>query len=229
MFWSVYSAKGGSGVSVLACALALEAAQDRSVLLIDWCGDAADILSVPDLPPEGVRDWCRADPSVDGEAVDQLARPVTDTLRLLGPGATDPTQPADAGRIAALSDAALRSASLVIVDLGAIPPAQISDQAVVASVSDRATLVVRACYLNLRRATRVPVEPTDVVEITEPGRSLKTVDIEGVLKRPVDLRIAEDPLVARAVDMGLSVSRAPWAIRRACRTLHRLDRTEAWR
>ncbi len=221
MFWSVCTAKGGSGASVLSAALALEAARDQTVLLIDWCGDAAEILAVSDLPDQGVRDWLRADETVGVDALDQIARPVGDSLRLIGPGSLDIGASPVGERMQALRSAALATADLVIVDLGVIPPDQISDVALLAATSDRRSLVVRACYLGLSRARRLSVAVDDVVEVVEPGRSLRTVDIEGVLQQPVDLRVPLDPGIARAVDCGLTRVRMPRPLRRAVRTLQR--------
>jgi hypothetical protein len=74
--------------------------------------------------------------------------------------------------------------------------------------ADRSLLVLRPCYLALRRAVSAP-RPTAVVLITEPERSLCLRDVEDVLGVPVVAQIAWEAAIARAVDSGLLSGRLP--------------------
>ena len=70
-------------------------------------------------------------------------------------------------------------------------------------------LVVRACYLALRRAARLERPPTGVVLIEEPGRALVARDVEVVVRAPVVARVPFDERIARTVDAGLLSTRMP--------------------
>jgi hypothetical protein len=73
----------------------------------------------------------------------------------------------------------------------------------------RSVLVVRNCYLALRRAVQHPLRPDAVVLVTEPGRALDVHDIETVLTDAPVTTVRIDPAVARAVDAGLLAARLP--------------------
>ena len=76
-------------------------------------------------------------------------------------------------------------------------------------------LVLRPCYLALRRALAAPIRPSAVVLVNEPGRALTRRDIEDVLGVPVRAEVDFDPSIARAVDAGLLAGRVPRALERA--------------
>lgn len=76
-----------------------------------------------------------------------------------------------------------------------------------ASSADRVLLVVRPCFVALRRAVAMPVRPDGVIVVTEEGRSLRASDVEAALGVPVIAEIAHDPALARAVDSGVLASR----------------------
>jgi len=78
-------------------------------------------------------------------------------------------------------------------------------------------LVLRPCYLGLRRALAAPVRPSGVILLTEQGRSLGRRDVEDVLGVPVRAEVAVDEAVARAVDAGLLTRRVPRSLERALR------------
>ena len=80
-------------------------------------------------------------------------------------------------------------------------------------------LVLRPCYLALRRALAAPVRPSGVVLVTEQGRSLGRRDVEDVLGVPVRAEVALDEVVARAVDAGLLGRRLPRSLERALRPI----------
>src|SRR5438105_1478067 len=78
-------------------------------------------------------------------------------------------------------------------------------------------LVIRPCYLALRRALDAPLRPSGVVLVSEEGRSLGRADVEDVLGVPVRAEIRVDPAVARAVDAALLAGRLPRGLERALR------------
>ena len=89
--------------------------------------------------------------------------------------------------------------------------------AAVAANADHSLLVVRPCFLALRRAVRAPIRPTGVVLVAEEGRALTTSDVEDVLGAPVQAAVSVTAQVARAVDAGLLASRLPRTLERELR------------
>lgn len=219
MIWSFISPKGGVGVSVLSAAVASTLANNRSVTLIDMCGDQPDIFgcAADASDASGVFDWFRADDSVGTEALSALALDIRPGLRLIPAGDTAAGHAISPERIAQLRSGFVGSD--VIVDLGVVGDAPLAPAAMLCASGDRTTLVLRACYLAMRRARNLGVVPDDVVEVVEGGRALRTIDIEAVLHQPVDVRLPVDPLIARAVDSGFVGSRLPRLLRRAVRDL----------
>ena len=84
-----------------------------------------------------------------------------------------------------------------------------------AAEADRSVLVTRACYLALRRAVSLPVRPSGVVLVAEPGRALTRSDCERAIGAPVLATVAVDPEIARAVDAGMLRTRVPKGAMRA--------------
>ena len=76
-------------------------------------------------------------------------------------------------------------------------------------------LVLRPCYLALRRAVDAPLRPSGVVLVAEPGRALGRRDVEDVLDAPVRAEVPVSPAVARMVDAGLLSRRLPRLLERA--------------
>ncbi|NNC80905.1 MAG: hypothetical protein HKN94_12230 [Acidimicrobiales bacterium] len=212
MMWSICSSKGGVGASVLAATLAIESARTSEVLLVDLDGDQPDILGV-ETPELGLRDWLRSD--ADGESIENLTVPVGSRLRLLAAGEGDAT---DVSRLAALLPQ-FRVSPIVIFDVGVANAEPFSMQSMVMAASDRTSLVIRACYVALRRAQRLHLEPHDTVEVVEGGRALTTADLEGALGLPVTARVPVDPHIARAVDAGMLLHRRPRSLRRCAQDL----------
>jgi hypothetical protein len=109
-------------------------------------------------------------------------------------------------------------ARLVVVDCGtfgidAVPEVPLE----LAACATQSLLVVRPCYLALRRAQRAPIRPSRVIVVAEPGRALTAPDVEAVLGVPLLAEVVSDPAVARAVDAGLLASRLPRGLERALR------------
>ncbi|CAB4883621.1 MAG: hypothetical protein F2795_08115 [Actinobacteria bacterium] len=182
--WSV---KGGSGTTVVAASLALlSASQGIDTCLVDLAGDAASCLGLADpLDPHEI---------AVGNNLGLLAlshRPCT-----------------SAHQWTTVSGHLGHSKRTVVVDAGLGEP----DPALRAA-AHHDLLVVRGCYLALRRAAVLQRRPSGVVLVNEPGRALRRQDVEAVTGAPVVSELAWDPTVARSVDAGLLASRVPRSLR----------------
>ena len=193
-----WAAKGGSGTTVVACALALGSARGQPATLVDLSGDSATALGMAEPTGPGVVDWL-ASPTAGPTDLARLAMPIRDDVRLIPRGTADP--PADQWlRLAE----ALGGSPTVIIDAGTgCPPQALHDAA------EQSLLVTRPCYIALRRAQQLDIRPTGVVLVDEPGRALTSSDVEHALGVPVVAEVRLDPAVARAVDAGLLVARLP--------------------
>ncbi len=213
MFTLCFAAKGGSGTTVVATALALTAAPPS--LLVDLDGEVPAVLGLPEPDRPGVADWLASDTPADR---------LGELLVEIGTGAwLLPWQPAGrhpAGlRLAAgdrwdglsrwlLAFTRERRAH-VTVDAGTgKPPDALVEHA------DRTLLVTRPCYLALRRAVALGVRTSGVVLVDERGRALSARDVEHALGAPIAASVSIDPAVARAVDAGLLSTRLPRVITR---------------
>lgn len=202
-----WSAKGGSGTTVVAAALALLLARSSSTgaVLVDLGGDAPNVLGMAPPTTPGVRDWLAA-PDVEAAALDRLLLDAGGGLRVLpvgtGSGPTD--------RLAA----ALADRPDVVVDCG---PSGCGLGLALAAALPVSLLVVRPCYLGLRRALDSLVRPTGVVVVDEPGHALTGADISAAVSAPVVARVPWDPLVGRAVDGGTLATRLPRGLARSLR------------
>ena len=202
--WSV---KGGSGTTVVAAALALVLAQrlDVGSRLIDLSGDAPAALGMSEPSSEGVSDWLSATDHPGADALNNLMLPVTAHLGIIprGRNAIVPTL-VDPDRLHELADAIAESPIKTVVDAGSgfatIPIIQ---------YATKSLLIIRPCYLALRRASVLTTPPHGVIVITEPGRALGVHDVESVIGAPVLAEIPFDPAIARAVDAGLLAGRVP--------------------
>jgi hypothetical protein len=87
----------------------------------------------------------------------------------------------------------------------------------VAASATVSLLVLRPCYLALRRAASFPLRPSGVVLVTDGGRSLTAADVEAVLGVPVRAVVDFDPAIATAVDAGSLGARLPRRLQRSLR------------
>lgn len=208
-----WSAKGGSGATVIAAGVALGTCASHDTALIDLAGDMPAVLGVAEPTGPGTIDWlCSAD--ADAGALHRLGFPVGARLTLLGRGRErDPrTDPAPAWERLA---GALRSlAEVVVVDAGTGTPAR-----PLAEAADHLLLVTRPCFLALRHAAGAGVQPSGVVLVDEPGRTLRSADVERAVAAPIVAQVPWDPAVARAVDAGLLAGRAPRSLLQPLRGL----------
>ncbi|MDW3220642.1 MAG: hypothetical protein R8F63_18705 [Acidimicrobiales bacterium] len=199
-----WSPKGGTGVTITAAALARHRAPRGDTILVDLAGDLAAALgSATDTP--GVSDWL-AHPDAPPDALRALELEVVAGLRLLPAGAA-PGVAFDPERSAMLLDLCDRSADHVVVDAG-----RLAVESEWWPASAESVVVVRNCYLALRRLSALPERRRTVVLIEEAGRALSRRDVAGVAPGPV-VAVPWDPGVARAVDAGLLASRLPRSLR----------------
>jgi MinD-like ATPase involved in chromosome partitioning or flagellar assembly len=215
VFVAYWSVKGGSGTTVVAVCHALCRARTSAhpVVLVDLAGDVAAVLGVAEPRGPGVIDWLAAPAGARSpEALVELATPVGAGLALVVAGGDGPSSFDGGGDELA---AALGALDEVVVDCGV--PANGSVGAAVAAAADRSMLVLRPCYLGLRRAVAASARPSAVVLVNEPERALGRRDVEEVLGVPVAVEVPLLPAVARAVDAGLLASRLPRPFDKAMR------------
>jgi MinD superfamily P-loop ATPase len=216
-FWSP---KGGSGTSVVAASAALTLARSTPARLADLTGDQPAVLALDGEPDRGLRNWLLAGPHAPAEALDRIAVEVNPRLTFLPAGA------GDVGRALPEAGAALA------VALGSDPRPTLVDAGVLASpsvpaidalieVADVSIVVVRSCYLTLRRAVRLEAtaRATGAVLLEEAGRSLAARDIADVLGIPVMATIPVKAAISRSVDAGVLSSRIPDILARPMREL----------
>jgi hypothetical protein len=216
---SCWSAKGGSGTTVVAASLALLLADTSPLgaLLVDLAGDVPTVLGMPDAHGPGIAGWLAAGDDVPSDALVRLESPAGRGLAVLPRG---DGELAHAERSDALAEVLARDGRPVVVDCGVVgdgrgPAGEVSR--VLAAEATHSLLVIRLCYLALRRALVAPVHPSGVVLLTEQGRALSRQDVEDVLGVEIKAEIDVDREVARRVDAGLLVSRLPRALARGLR------------
>lgn len=218
-----WSPKGGSGTTVVSCGLALVLARalppenragPSGVLLADLAGDVPAVVGIPDPAGSGLADWLAAGPHVPDDALTRLEVSVAPGVGLLPwrGSQSEPVIGADRARGEALAVALGAQDRTVVVDCGTAAAGASLAVAAGAAVS---LMVVRPCYVALRRALAAPIRPTGVVLVCEPGRALNRRDVEDVLQVPVRAEIPYDPAVARLVDAGLLSRRVPRGLQRA--------------
>ncbi len=215
MLTCCWSVKGGSGTTVVAASLGLLAASaPGGALLVDLAGDIPAALGLPQPSGPGVRDWLTADAGVEADAIEHLSEPATPGLRVVPAGgrrgrpATLPRagsscwrapSPTRTGRPSSTSAFRGRRGSRSLAR------------------ADTSLLVIRPCYLALRRATTLTSRPTGIVLVREPGRALGRREVEDVTGVRVLAEVDVEPSIARAVDAGLLASRLPRGLSRPLR------------
>ncbi len=204
MLVACWSSKGGAGTTVVAASLALLLSRGapQGALLVDLAGDSPAALGLPEPDSPGLAGWLGAGSDVPADALGRLEAPAGPGLALL-PRGTGELHPERAEVLTALL---ANDARPVVVDCGADPTGA---ALTLAAGATRSVLVTRACFLSLRRALRAPLRPSEIVLLTEPGRSLSRLDVEDCVGAPVVAEVAVDPAVARAVDAGLLATRLP--------------------
>ena len=211
MLIACWSVKGGSGTTVVSTALALLLGRSSpsGALLVDLAGDVPGALGMPEPDGPGVTDWL-ASRAADRESVERLATDAAPGLRVVARGQS-PVPDGGGERLAA----ALAGAGPTVVDCGTVCGGGVG-MAVAASAT-ASLLVLRPCYLGLRRALAAPVRPSGVIVVAEAGRALRATDVGEVLGVPIRAVIEWQPAIARAVDAGLLGGRMPRALQAALR------------
>lgn len=205
MIVTCWSPKSGSGTSVTVTAMAsLAARMGKPTVLIDLGGDAAAILGLP-TPALGLGDVIETHGS---HGVRDVMVPVSEGLHLIAPGFTDLPSPYSNrwGRIDQILDE-IATDHLVLIDAGGFGLPEWLD-----SVSDSTVVVIRPCYIALRRAaehTRSDHLADAVIVVIERDRALTARDVSLVLGIPVVAEVTVHPDVSRRVDSGLLNSRIP--------------------
>ena len=227
MLLALWSPKGGSGTSVVAAAAALVSAGRNETRLADLGGDQPAILglalqpSLPD-PAEGLGGWLSAGPSSPTEWLVDLAVPVVPGLSLLPLGREPGAGVArEAGAALAV---ALRDGGVAVLDAGSGRDLGGAVRAAI-EVADAALIVIRPCYLALRRAVGDPrlARSAGAVVVEDPGRALDAGDVAAVLGVPVVGRVPVRAEIARATDAGVLRDRLPDPLATAAAVI--LDRT----
>ena len=226
MITTLYSAKGGPGVSTTAALMALAAARSdgRQVTLVDLCGDQPYLFGAFTDPP-GVTEWAEHG-CADGR-LDQLLKPVSSvdhdgTADLLPLGGWSPvlsrlgTGPQMRGEPTAVAEALgawMQGRGHVIVDAGNLadprdePGRHWQLRRAVAEASNNRILVTRQCVLSLRSNHNMEINPTGVLLVAEAGSSLTRTDIERATGAPIIGTIPVSMDTARAAASGLGRTR----------------------
>lgn len=221
MLHTMWSVKGGSGVSVTVALSALSLARrDGRALVVDLRGDQPAVLGLAEPARPGVRDWLASTDS-SAAALARLIIEVGDGLWLL-PAGTAVTWPPH--RVAQLVEALSQMQGQVVIDAGLIDGPGVTDHPVVAlghtlAAAGTSLLVMHPCYLALRRAMAAELAADGVVVLVDSGRSVGGDQIARSLRLPVVATIVVDPAVARSVDSGMLVRRSHRSVERSLRDI----------
>lgn len=221
MLYPLWTAKPGSGCSTTALVFAADLAgrHREDVLLVDLDGDLTAAAGIPDRP-DGLTDWLAAPAAADA-ALHRLEVPLSPTLALLPRGSAVQWAPQRGDLVHQLLRHEPRT---VVVDVGTVhvrPDSPMQALRLLFAGGEPSLLVTRSCYLAIRRAQALPVQPSGIVLVREAGRSLDRHVVSQVVGAPVVALIDHDPAVARAVDAGRIVRRAPRPLSRQVRSLVR--------
>jgi hypothetical protein len=220
MLFSCWSVKGGSGTTVVSVALAavLGRGLPGGAVVVDLSGDVPAVLGIDDLEGPGVVDWLAAGDAVAPDGWSRLEQRVGDHLAVVRRGRGPLGSGDRAGVLAGLLAAGGRP---IVVDCGVLPYGDDATDDPVYAFVTQATyswLVVRPCYLTLRRCRSLPLRPSGVVVRRGSARDdYRTVDIERAVGAPVVADVPFEVAVARAVDDGLLGAAVPRGLARALR------------
>jgi hypothetical protein len=193
------SPKGGNCTTVTTAAFALTSAlRGTPTVLFDLCGDAPAVLGLSEPSSPGINDWLNENGDGTAESLVKLGTPLHNGLVVVHRGARFVEgQP----RWQQFAEAISSLPQNVIIDAGTtFVPEEVR------TAVHTVTMVTRACYLSLRRATHLP-KPHNVVVIKEESRALTVNDVSHVLGVPLRAEIPYNPAISRAVDAGLLPSR----------------------
>jgi len=229
---TLWTLKGGSGVTVVSALLASTLARRHGqTLLVDLAGDQPAALGLAEPGGPGVLDWLASDAAPG--ALRHLGVDVGPSWTLLPRGSAAAWR---AERTEELCRALASQASRVVVDAGTVGVGVSGDDpalrlAMGLASRGRSLLVVRACYLALRRCRQQldqgppSLRPDGVVLVEEAGRAIGAAEVEAALGLPVQTTLRHDPDLSRSVDSGQLASRGAWNRRGLRRSLDALAST----
>ena len=194
------SPKGGNCTTVTATAYALlMAARGTHTVLIDLCGDVPAAAGMAEPTTPGINDWLSESSTSDAQTLVTLGTPFDNGLVIVHRGSSFVEgQP----RWSDLANAISTLPMNIVIDAGTtFLPDEL--RRAVAHV----TMVVKPCYLSLRRASRMQ-RPTQLFVVCEESRALTIKDVGHVLGMPVTCEIPYTSAISRAVDAGMLPSRA---------------------
>ena len=194
------SPKGGNCTTVTATAYALlMAARDTHTVLIDLCGDVPAAAGMAEPTTPGINDWLSESSTSDAQALITLGTPFDNGLVIVHRGSSFVEgQP----RWSDLANAITTLPMNIVIDAGTTFLPDELRRAVT-----HVTMVVKPCYLSLRRASRMQ-RPTQLFVVCEETRALTIKDVGHVLGMPVTCEIPYTSAISRAVDAGMLPSRA---------------------
>ena len=209
MVVACWSSKGGAGTTVVAGVLAVLYARraPHGALIADLAGDVPAGAGAPRSGWSRDRGLARGRCRRPHGRAEPVGAPRGRRSRGPAPWAWRPP----AGPREVLAALLGTDARPVIADCGTDPSGV---PLTVAASATRSIFVTRPCFLSLRRAMAMPLRPSEVVLLSEPGRALTRADVEDCVGAPVVAEVAVDPQVARAVDAGLLATRLPRALAR---------------
>ena len=175
------------------------------------------MLGLSVAEPLGVTDWLAAGGDVPPDGLARLEARAGPHVTIVPRGDGLLT---GADRADALVNLLAADVRPVVVDCGVIgaragPGGDVAFA--IAASATQSLLVLRPCFIALRRAIEAPVRPSGVVLLAEPDRALTANDVEETLGVPVRAEVRVDPIVARAVDAGLLAARLPRTLERGLR------------
>ena len=194
------SPKGGNCTTVTATAYALlMAARGTHTVLIDLCGDVPAAAGMAEPTTPGINDWLSESSTSDAQTLVTLGTPFDNGLVIVHRGSSfvegQPRWPDLANAITTLP-------MNIVIDAGTTFLPDELRRAVT-----HVTMVVKPCYLSLRRASRMQ-RPTQLFVVCEESRALTIKDVGHVLGMPVTCEIPYTSAISRAVDAGMLPSRA---------------------
>lgn len=214
MLTACWSTKGGTGTTVVAAGLALLLARSApGAAVVDLGGDIPAALGLPPADGPGLAGWLAASPEVPADALGRIEEAAGPGLGLLRRGRGQ-LVPAGADLLASLLSDDRRG---VVVDCGRVDGHDASASLAIAAQAGRSLLVLRPCFLALRRAMDAPLRPSGIVLVTEDGRAITSPDVEDALGVPVIARVRVTETIARAVDAGLLTAHLPRTLARDLR------------
>jgi Mrp family chromosome partitioning ATPase len=232
MVITMWSVKGGSGVSTLCTvvAAALNGSSPESALLVDMGdGDLRGMLS-GDSPGvqthvvgaesgTGFCDWVVADETLDPSALQRLIS-THPTPLLTGGNSNELFAHQQLNRLTEGLDWLATQYAHVVIDAGS-PGSSLRTSTSTTTINAAAlsVLVLRPCLLSLRKAVASTLPATAAVLLGQPGSTLRASDIESSLGIPVVATIPFSPPVNRATESSRLFSHPPRAIKRSIRPL----------